>query len=584
MSELISKEDVARALKLERIRLKVLAPAVMRLLQLHRINNAYASGAGTSGAAFADRILQQFGINYEVSEEDLRQIPKTGPFIVIANHPYGGIDGILMLSLISKVRPDLRIVANYLLQQIPELKDAFIAVNPFENIGSKGMNLTGVKQILEHLKTAPLGIFPAGEVSALSLNNFRIRDKKWEPVVGKIIAKSGVPVVPMFFSGHNSIAFNLMGLLHPGLRTIKLPSEMLNKSASSVQIRIGKPIQRQELSQLSEDQVLDLLRARTYALGEIDKEQRRQRLKLRLRPLARPRRIIREVNRNEMQHEIDALPEKAHLFDYDNFSVYIASAKRIPLVLREISRLREVVFREVGEGTNRSCDTDHYDKYYKHLFVWDRTEKKIAGAYRIGEGDVIFRLWGLKGFYLNELFKISKELHPLLYRSIELGRSFVALEYQRRPASLMLLWKGIHVFLKKNPGRFQYMIGPVSISNSFSHLSKDLLVAYVRHNHWDVKLARMVEPKKPYHYKSRAEGKLSLIKRYVQDLRSLDSFIAEVEGDQKMKVPVLIKKYLKLNGKIIAFNVDPDFNYSLDGFLVVDLETIPDEAFDMVSR
>lgn len=584
MTDLISNADISKALKLERIKLRVLAPAIMKLLQLDHINSAYASSSGSTGVEFAERLLQKFGVTYKVNDDDLKNIPAAEPFLLIANHPYGGIDGIILLALISRIRPDFRIVANYLLQSIPELKDSFIAVNPFENIGSKGMNLTGVKQILTHLKTAPLGIFPAGEVSAMKLNNLRIGDRKWDPAVGKIILKSEVTVIPVYFSGHNSLVFNLLGLLHPGLRTIKLPSEMLNKTDSTVQIRIGKPIAFKELKAFNGNEIMDFLKARTYALGETENQHKRHTFRVNLRRLAQPQHIIDGVSTVVLDNEIKGLAAKTHLFDYENFSVYLSSAKRIPNTLREISRLRELVFREVGEGTNRKCDTDSFDRYYKHLFIWDRDQKKISGAYRIGEGDVLFRLFGVKGFYLNQLFRIKKEMYPLLYRSMELGRSFVAKEYQRRPASLMLLWKGIHTYLKQNPGRFHYMIGPVSISNSFTPLSKDLLVAYIRHNHWNHQLARWVDARKPFSYKSRLEGKRALLHKFIYDIKSLDAFIAEIENDQKMKVPILLKKYLKLNGKIVAFHVDPEFNNSLDGFLVVELNGIPDEAFEMVNR
>jgi putative hemolysin len=584
MTELISKEDVSKALKLERVKLKLLAPAIMKLLKLDNINDAFFNAKEHVGASFTDSLLEGFGVSYEVSDSDLANIPKTEPFILISNHPYGGIDGIILLSIISKIRPDYKMVANYLLKQIPTLSDSLIAVNPFENIGEKGLNIHGVKQILTHLQTSPLGIFPAGEVSSIKLNNLKISDKKWDQGVGKIIAKAGIKVVPVYFSGHNSLAFNLLGLLHPNLRTIKLPSEMFNKSKSNIKLRIGKPIPFKELANYESDKLLDYLRAKTYALGAADEQNKRLNFKANLSKLAKPQPLISAVNPDLIQQEVDAVRTKTHMFNYENLEVHIASYNDIPNVMREISRLREEVFRSVGEGTNHSCDTDEFDKYYKHLFIWDRDAKKIAGSYRLGEGDVLFKKFGVKGFYLNRLFKMSKEMHPMLFQSIELGRSFVALEYQRKPASLVLLWKGIHEYVKLNKERFLYMIGPVSISNSFSDLSKDLLVAYIRHNHWDNKISKWIEPKKRFHYQSKTEGKNMLLQKYSGDIKLLDNFIGDIEGNQKLKVPILVKKYLKLNGKIVSFNVDPNFNDSLDGFLIVEVKGIPDEAFDMVNR
>jgi putative hemolysin len=375
-----------------------------------------------------------------------------------------------------------------------------------------------------------------------------------------------------------------MGLLHPNLRTIKLPSEMLNKGKSNIKLRIGKPIAFKELVNYESNQLLDFLRAKTYALGATEENQKKIKFNLNLRKLTKPEAIIDAVNPVYMAQEIEAIREKAFLFEYDFYEVFIASYKDIPNIMREISRLREIVFRSVGEGTNHSCDTDEYDLHYKHLFVWDKEAKKLVGSYRLGEGDVLFKKFGVKGFYLNQLFKMSKEMHPMLFHSIELGRSFVSLDYQKKPASLMLLWKGIHLHIKANKDRFLYMIGPVSISNSFSNLSKDLLVSYIRHNHWDNQIAKWIEPKKRFHYQSKTEGKNILLKKHSEDIKLLDNFIGEIEGNQKLKVPILVKKYLKLNGKIVSFNVDPNFNDSLDGFLIVEVKGIPEEAFEMVSR
>ena len=578
---LITHESIAKGLKLQKLKLSALAPIIAKALKLNKVNTIYANHATEEGTAFIDSILNELNIQYEFNEEELKNIPLNEPFIVVANHPYGGIDGLILLKLLAGVRPEFKVMANYLLQQIPPLKNYFVSVNPFETSAKTGMNISGIKKSLRLLDEGiPIGIFPAGEVSALKLNTLRISDKMWNPVVAKMIMKAKVKVLPVYFSGHNSLAFNLLGLVHPALRTAKLPSELLNKK-EKIKIRIGKPVSIKTINEFADpNDLLRFLRAKTYALESSLEVESKKFLRLRLQKPINAEPIIDETPVERLQEDINRI-EKDLLFTHEQWKIYISSARFIPNILREISRLREITFREVGEGTNHSCDTDEFDLHYKHLFIWDDEHKKIVGAYRIGQGDVLFRKYKKEGFYLNELFKIKSGLYPILKSSLELGRSFIVKEYQRKPYSLMLLWKGVNEFLKKE-NKYEYLIGPVSISNSFSSLSKDLLVDFIEKHHYDKKLAEFVKPRKKYKYQYKGDG-AALREMANDDIKVLDNMIAEIETSQH-KIPVLLKKYLKQNAHIIAFNVDPAFNNSLDGFLVMKLNEIPDDTFEMMMR
>ena len=582
---LISNEAVSRGLKLQKLKLTSLAPLIIKALKLEKVNQLYANHADTKGMEFADEILNELQVAYEFNTEELKNIPQHEPFIVIANHPYGGIDGLMLLRILTQARPDFKIMANFILQLIPALKENFVPVNPFETSNKTGINISGIKKCLHALKEGhPIGIFPAGEVSALKLNTLKISDKLWNPVVGKMILKAQVKVVPVYFSGHNSIAFNLLGLVHPTLRTAKLPSELFNKSTEKIQIRIGKPINIKTINEFNNpSELLRFLRAKTYALeSSLEIEHKSFISKLKFKKPNEPQPIISETPTQLIEQDIAQLPEKSLLLTHDHFKVYITGARNIPSVLREISRLREITFREVGEGTNQSCDTDEYDLSYKHLFIWDEEQKKIAGAYRIGLGDVLYRRYKKKGFYLNELFKIHKKFSPVLKNSLELGRSFITKEYQRKPFSLMLLWKGVITYLKRHPNRYQYLIGPVSISNNFSSLSKDLLVDFISKNHYDKQLSEHVKPRKKYNYLHKGEGEV--LKEMSKDnIRTLDNMITDIEQTHT-KIPVLLKKYLRQNAKIIAFNIDPKFNNSLDGFLVMKTNDVLNDTFELMMR
>lgn len=577
--EVISKDELIESISFNKIGSKLLAPAIIKLLKLDKVNGVYKNTGQNTGVAFIDHVLAQLQISYECPPEDLENIPQHAPFILVSNHPYGGIDGMILLSIILKQRPDFKIMANYLLQYFPELKEYIVAVDPFERKTQNGMNVAAIKRSLTLLKSGtPVGIFPAGEVSSFRLNKMRISDKMWHPVVGKMIMKAQAKVVPVYFSGHNSLLFNILGLINPELRTARLPSELFNKH-EKIMVRIGKPVSAHTLQDFEDqDQLLRFLRAKTYSLGSsLDVKQH---FILDAKRHKEPKEIIAPTDPALLSEDIERIRRTdAKLCNFQQYEVYLSGAEQIPNILREISRLREITFREAGEGTNNSCDTDEFDLHYKHLFLWDDVEKKIAGAYRIGEGNKLFARFKKKGFYLNELFKFSKEFNPVFRSSLELGRSFIVKEYQRKPFSLVLLWKGVNEVVKRGKGRYKYLIGPVSISNTFSNLSKDMLVDHVTKYHFDRELSEMVKPRKRYHYQYKGEGKLLM--ESIKDLRLLDQAISDIEPDHA-KIPVLIKKYLMQNAKIIAFNVDPKFSNALDGLLVMKLDEVPAETFDMV--
>jgi hypothetical protein len=249
--------------------------------------------------------------------------------------------------------------------------------------------------------------------------------------------------------------------------------------------------------------------------------------------------------------------------------------------MNELGRLREITFREVGEGTNRSMDLDEYDLYYNQLFVWDNQHNKIVGAYRVGKGKEILNRYGVKGFYLQSLFRMNRRFQPTLRQSLELGRSFIIKEYQRRPMPLFLLWKGILYFLLKH-SEYRYLIGPVSISNNFSQFSRGLIMQYIREHHFDKKLSRYVRPRTRYNVPGFNVDEEILLAN-TDDLNKFDRFIKEVEPND-YTMPILLKRYLKLNGKIIGFNLDPKFNDALDGLLVLDLYDVPMETIASLSK
>lgn len=580
--KIITKEDFAKASRLDKLYLPGLASLLMEVMKINEVNEVFNKAEHLHGLTFVDKILQIVGISIEFDENDLKNIPKQGAFIAIANHPYGGIEGLVLLKLLCTVRPDSKLMANFLLKKIPNLSDYLIAVNPFENV-EHSSSISGIKNTLELLRSGtPIGIFPAGEVSTYKFKTQQITDKLWHPVVGKIIAKANVPVVPVYFHGNNGLLFNLLSMIHPTLQTAKLPSELFNKHGHKIRVRIGKPVLPSDGPyQNNSSRFLDFLRAKTYALGTgLENEKRifNPRNLFKIRKIAKA--IVDAIPEAVLGKEIDKLQE-FKIWTEKNFEVYITPTSNIPHIIKEIGRLREITFREVGEGTNKPIDLDEYDIYYDHLFIWDTQARMIVGAYRLGKGDAIFYSMGKRGFYLSELFKIKEQFYPILRKSLELGRSWIRKEYQLRPLPLFLLWKGILKYLVTNP-QYQYLIGPVSISNRFSKFSKSLIVDFISSHHFDHELAQYVKPRKDFKIDFSKIDK-DLLLESSDTLKDLDSLISEVETTH-MKIPVLIRQYIALNAKIICFNIDPKFSDSLDGFLVVDLEKIPEEMLEKLGK
>lgn len=555
------------------------AKLMMYFLRLTKLNKIYDNLDDSNGLVFIDSLLESLQVNFEVDEESLKNIPKEGPFIAIANHPFGGIDGILLLKTMVEARPDFKIMANFILKKVEPISDYIFGVNPFENRPDI-KSTAGLKQAIKHLQNGtPLGIFPAGEVSSFQ-KGFRISDKKWSYAILRFVKKANVPVVPVYFHGNNSLMFYLLGKVHPLLRTIKLPSELFNKQNKVIKMSIGRPISVKEQDHFSDiEHYGRYLRANTFTLSNtlkvkdffdeetVDLEKKE---------------IIPPVAPALLKKEIENIPEEFKLYETKNYQIYCTGSTLIPNILREIGRLREVAFRAVGEGTNHAVDLDEYDIYYSQLFIWDTEKERVVGAYRIGKGKEILQQYGADGFYLKSLFKIKKRFHTILEESLELGRSFIAPDYQKKPLPLFLLWKGILYMMLKNP-EYRYLIGPVSISNDYSDLAKEMIIKFIMKHHFDYKLANCVKPRHKFKFKTKNIDTDIMIEAAQEDINKLDKHIGKFES-KDVRLPVLLKKYISLNAKIIGFNRDPLFNDCLDGLIVLDIYEVPDKILKTLTE
>lgn len=577
---LITTGSIGKALGTDKPSFEKLNGYILKTLKLNQINQLYASNYSESGIDFIERILSDLNIKLEISEEEIKHIPLQGPFISVSNHPFGAIDGLILILLISKKRPDFKAMANFLLEMVDPLKDYIIPVNPFETKKLVKNNLEGVRQSMRYLKSGhPVGIFPAGEVS--SLQNFnQVTDKPWNHSVVKFIKKSKVPVLPIYFHGQNSIAFHILGLINPNFRTAKLGSELLNKKNKTITVRIGNIIDlKQQNTFATTEDFGKYLRAKTYALGtklDVNTFYKYNRPYLKLQ-----KKLIPQINKALLKADLTQLPANNLLFTWGDYKVYHTTTAQIPNVINEIGRLREKTFRSVEEGTGKPLDVDAYDLYYDQLFIWDGKCEKIVGGYRIGMGQKIMENFGKRGFYLNTLFKFNKKLAPVLNQSIELGRSFVTEDYQKKAFPLFCLWKGILQVLLSKP-EYRYLIGPVTISSAYSKLSKNLIIDFIQNNHYNHQVSQLVKPRKKHKVKYKNE-EYNLLMHSYSSINILDKIIEDIEIG-KFKVPILFKKYLQQNAQIIGFNRDPKFNDALDGLMMLDVSHIPAKTLRSLSN
>lgn len=591
---LISKNDLIKASGLGKIGFmkNPVASAIMRLTKINEVNQLYDVLKNKKGKDFFDAFVRERNLKYIVFAEDLAKVPKTGPFILVSNHPLGAIDGILMTKILTEIRPDFKIMGNFLLEKIEPMKPFVISVNPFEGRKDARNSSVGMRETLKHLQSGGcVGIFPAGEVSNKNNEFGEILDKTWEKPALKLVKMAKVPVVPMYFHAKNSRVFYHFSKLHPDLQTLLLPAEMMHNREKPIRIRIGRQISVKVLEDHDTiEEMGEFLQKKIYMLKSYYEKRRTIAEQLKLPNLKLNFALLKEENvvqniidetpQEDLINEINALYKADKmLFRNGIYEVFFAAYSEIPSIMREIGRQRELTFRKIGEGSNLPFDLDEYDEHYRHLFLWDNKAQKLAGAYRMALGSEVMKKHGINGFYTSSLFEFDPELRPFFRKVIEMGRAYISAEYQQKPLPLFLLWRGIvHVCLR-NP-EHKFLMGGVSISDKFSEFSKSLMIEFMRSNYYDSAVAQYIHPKNEFKVKLKDRDKHLFFDEVESDLNKLDKIIDDLEPE--MRLPVLIKKYIKQNAKVVSFNVDPSFNDAIDGLMYIRISELPESTIKPV--
>jgi putative hemolysin len=522
---------------------------VNRFLELHQ---------DLRGFDFIDQVLDYFNFSYSISHRDRINIPATGRVVIVANHPLGALDGLSLLKLVGEVRRDVKIVANDMLMNFAALESLFL---PVDNL-SKSTRKSSVARIVESLNNdEAVIVFPAGEVSRIRPGG--VRDGKWNSGFLNFAKKTNAPILPIYVGARNSSLFYSASMVYKPLSGMMLAHEMFNKHFKNITMRIGESIPYLQIEQLPlvKAEKAKLLRRHLYRLAKGKKP-----LFKTEQTIAHP--IERRFIKRELQNA-ELLGETA-----DNKKIYLFDYRPDSAVMHEIGRLRELTFRQVGEGTGKRRDLDRYDRDYRHLVLWDEQELEIAGAYRLGEVKRIQLQDGSRGIYSESLFSYdSEKMQPFFEQGIELGRSFVSPKYWGR-RSLDYLWYGIGAYLQRYP-EIRYLFGPVSLSNSYPDFAKALIVTYYQLYFNDAD--KLATARVPYS----VDGELK--QQVWQTLTGEDAdedFVAlrEQLTHMNVTVPTLYKQYADVceqgGVRFIDFNIDADFGHCIDGLVMVDLQQL----------
>ena len=543
----------------------------LRKIEQHErnITRLFRSGALSAGASY----VEEFRLEVDYEQDQLDQIPEEGPVIVTANHPLGGHDAMALLALVEKRRPDVKVLANKMLGKMRFLHDAILQVDVLGD--SSGGNQSTMREVIRFVKDGgALIVLPAGAVSHLNRKSKVITDDPWTTHIGVLARLTKATIVPAFIGGRNSSMFQMAGLVHPLLRTMLLPHELVRSTGMRFPIRIGDPVTPSRIAKFdSPEDLVEYLRALTYLLADRNPDSDD--------PDSSEHSMSEEQAKwasiasgpshsgDELQQELDALGTDARLISQSDLEVWCARAGDIPRLMLEVGRLRESAFRNVGEGSGRSLDLDRYDGWYWQLLLWDRKKKQLAGGYRLGMTDEILPGHGLEGLYTHSLFDYDTTLIERISPAIELGRSYVREEYQRKPTALLLLWRAIGAFVVLHPDHHR-LFGPVSISNEFTSMSRQLLISFLQTHRAIPVLSELVRPRNPMKMAPPTHWDEKRVAQAITDPEDLDALVRTIESG-KRSMPILLRQYLKLDAKLLAANVDRDFGDVLDGLMFADM-------------
>lgn len=547
------------------LRSRTLAACIESVLGLRRLAKGYGERPRDADSAqFLKFALDALGVELRLTNGDaLKNIPKNGPILIVANHPLGGLEGIAIAHLLLAVRPDLKVLTNQILTRVPELKELFIGVDVLSGNAAR-KNATGILQVNRHLgKGGAVLLFPAGLVSAFQVKRRKIEDRPWNRIAGQLAKKHNASCLPIYVNGRNSKLFYALGMIHPRLRTIMLPRELANKQGRPLELRIGDLISPKELQPLPDSQsVTHYLRATTELLS-VDRDvsaKKPEEIKV-------PAPVVQTT---VADHVVQSLQD-CLLVTRGNLEIYAAPYDRLKSLMRIIGVSRELSFGAAGASTGKEDGVDRYDPHYMQFFIWDKDAKMIAGGYRMGKVEEIVEKHGLDALYSRSLYRYDKAFLKKIGPSLEMGRSFIHPDYQRRASVFEIIWQGIGAYVSKNP-QYCTLFGGVTISKEYSDLARELISESMLEGfRAEQKFLTNIKPLRPLKTSKRVWTQDMLIA--LSNIKIINRLIGRC--DPGKTIPLLFRHYLSLNGKFICFSLNSSLSDSLDGLVMVDLRETP---------
>ena len=528
-----------------------------------------------------ERLLAEMRIRTRIEAADRARIPLRGPVVVVANHPHGIVDGAILSTLLTQVRSDVKVLTHFLFSDIPELQRSCIFVDPFQTDRSLDANRKALREAVAWLQQGGmLAMLPAGQAPHWQMPVTQIADPGWNNTAVRLIRRTGAQALPVHFCGHNSLGFQILGMIHPKLRSAFLLQEFLQQEGKAVEVRVGSALSPDAITSINDDrEATEYLRWRTNLLARRNRGiNPRPPVFRSILPAKIQDPIADAVPSEALAREIENLPAANRLAESGELSVYVATADEIPGTLLEVGRLRELTFRQAGEGTGKSRDLDSFDQYYWHVLLWNSARRELVGAYRAGSTAQILKERGIRGLYTSTLFRYDERLFEKLGPALELGRSFVRPEYQRQYTPLLLLWKGIARLAALHP-EAAVLFGAVSISNDYNAASREMIYRFFEARMLGDDLSAMVEPRRPFRTNLLRRWDCRSMCRALRDIEELSQPITDIEADGK-GLPILLRQYAKIGGRLVGFNVDRKFSNVLDGLVVVDLRQTDPTVLD----